>query len=80
MQNEGIVFSQGERVGDELVQLGLAQPHRRLHVTPGLLLAQNVGDVIGTEGACGVSLLYRGGNCLRAVIANQFEQLADLAS
>jgi len=78
LQNESIVFSQGERVRGEFVQLGPAQAHRRLHITSRLLLAQNVGDVIGAEGACIVRFLHRGGNRFRAVIANQFEQLANL--
>ena len=70
--------SQRERVGGEVIQLRLAETNRRLHLAPRILLAQNVGDVIGAKGACGVGFLHRAGNRFRAVVANQFEQFAHL--
>ena len=56
----------------------IAQAQRRLNVAAGLLLAENVGDVVGAEGAGGMSLRQRGGHSVRAVLANQCEQFADL--
>ena len=78
LQDEGVVSSQRERVGGQLIQLRLPEAHRRLHLTPGLLLAQNVGDVIGAEGASCVSFLHRAGDRFRTVVANEFEQFAHL--
>ena len=78
LQDEGIVFSQRERVRGEFIQFGLTQADGRLHVTARLLLAQNVGNVVGAEGACSVGFLHCAGDRFRAVIANQLEQLADL--
>jgi hypothetical protein len=78
LQNEGIVFSQRKRVGGEFVQFQLPEADRRLHLAPCLHLAQNVGNVVGAESAGGMGLLHRGGCGFRSVVANQFEQLADL--
>ena len=44
-----------------------------------LLLPQNVGDIVGPEGACRGSFLYGGGHCLGSVLPDQFEQFGDLA-
>ena len=77
-ENEGIVSSQRERIGGEFVQLRLAEANRRLHLPPRLLLAQNVGDVIGAESAGGVGFLDRAGDRFGAVVADEFEQLAHL--
>ena len=57
---------------------GSFEPQRRLHLAPRLLLAEDVGDVIGAEGARRMGLLHRSGDCLRAIVANQREQFADL--
>ena len=58
---------------------GSLKPQRRLHLAPLLLLAENVGDVIGAEGACGVRFGERGGYRFRAIFTNQSEQFAHLA-
>ena len=73
MQNEGVVSSQRERVGGEVIQLRLAETNWRLHLAPRILLAQNVSDVIGAKGACRVGFLNCTGNRFRAVVANEFE-------
>jgi hypothetical protein len=73
LENEGIVSSQRERVGSEVIQLRLAEANRRLHLASRILLAQNVRDVIGAKGAGRIGLLHRAGDRFRAVVANQFE-------
>ena len=78
MQDEGVVFSQRERVGGEVIQLRLAEANRRLHLARRLLLAQNVGDVVGAKGASRVSFLDRAGYGLGAVVANELEEFAHL--
>lgn len=73
MQNEGVVFGQRERVGSEIVEFRLAQANRRLHLARRLLLAQNVGDIVGPERARRLGLLDGGGYGFRTVVADHFE-------
>ena len=51
-----------------------------LGITRRLLLTQEVGHIIGTEGAGGVRFLEGGGNGLWAVIAKQVQEFGELAS
>jgi len=73
LQNEGVISSQREWVGGEVIQLRLAEANWRLHLASRILLAQNVSDVIGPKGACRVGLLNRAGDRFRAVITDEFE-------
>jgi hypothetical protein len=73
LQDEGVISSQREWVGGEVVQLRLTEANRWLYLAPRILLAENVGDVIGAEGACRVSSLDRARYGLRAVVANEVE-------
>ena len=43
------MFEQGQRIGGEVVQSRVAQSQGRLCLSWGLLLAQDVGNVIGAE-------------------------------
>jgi hypothetical protein len=63
-----------------LVQFGIAELQRRLRIPRRELLAQQIGHVIGSEGA-GIERLLKG-SCygFGAVLANQLENLSDLAS
>ena len=54
------------------------QTQWRLNVTTRLLLAEDVGDVVWSEGLCRICLLQRGGDSFRPVIANQFQKLTNL--
>jgi hypothetical protein len=72
-KNESVVFGQRQRVGGQLVQRGIAQLERRLHIAPLLLLAEDVGDLIGSKGARGVCFGDRGSHGLRAILANEDE-------
>ena len=56
----------------------ISEPQRRLHIAPLLLLAEDVGDVIGAEGACGMRFGQRSGDGFRAIFTDQREQFADL--
>ena len=54
MKNESVVFGQRQRIGGEFVQFRVFEAKRRLHGSRRLLLAEDVGDVIGAEGAAGM--------------------------
>jgi len=73
LQDEGIVFGQRQGISDQFIQLRLAESERRLNFPAQLLLAKNVGDVIGTEGARRVSFLQGAGNCFPSIVTNQGE-------
>ena len=79
MKNEGVVVGQGNRIGGEVIQLGLFEAEPRLNLAPGLLLAQNVGDVIGAERSSGMRFAERLGNGFGSVLPNQIHQFAHLA-
>src|SRR5262249_61992797 len=51
VENEGVILQQRERVGGEIVQPWVAQAEGRLCLSRRLLLAKNVGHVVGAEGA-----------------------------
>ena len=70
-KNESVVFGQRERIGGEFVQRRVFETQRRLHLAPLLLLAENVGDVVGAERACGMRLGKRGRYGFRSVFTNQ---------
>jgi len=62
-----------------LVQLGIAELQRRLRIPRRELLPQQIGHVIGSEGAGVKRLLKSSGHGFRAVLPNQLEKLGDLA-
>ena len=78
MQNESIVLGQGKWIGGQLIKSRIFQTQRRLNISAGLLLRQNVGDVIGAESTGRVSLRQGLSNGIRTVVADEREQLADL--
>lgn len=49
-----------------------------MHVAPHLLLAKNVGNVVGSEGTRAVRLNECSRDSVRAVFTNEREQFADL--
>jgi hypothetical protein len=63
-----------------LIESRIVQTQRWLDIPAGLLLTKNVGDVIGAESAGRMSFSKRGSDSIRAVFANQGEQLAHLTS
>jgi len=50
MKDESVVFEQGQRIGGQVVQRGIVKAQGRLRVARRLLLAQDVGNVVGAEG------------------------------
>lgn len=78
MQNESVVLSKGKRIGGEFVQRRIAQPQWGLHLAPLLLLAQDIGDVVGAKSARGVGFGDGGGDRCGAIFTNQGKQFADL--
>ena len=71
MKNESVVLGERKRIGGEFVQRRISETQRRLHVAPLLLLAEDVGDVIGAESSCGMRFGECGGYCLGSVFTNQ---------
>ena len=67
MQNESVVLQQRQRIGRQLIEARIPQPHRRLFAARALLLAKDVGNILGAEGVCLVRLGHRTGDGIRAV-------------
>ena len=79
MKNEGVVFGQRERVGDEFVQRRIFEAKGRLNFAALLLLTEDVAEVIGSESTRGVGLRDSRRDRFRPIFTNQHEDLADLA-
>ena len=78
MEDEGVVFKQRQRIGSEFVQQGITQNQRRLRATWGLLLPQDVGDIVGAESARRGSFFDRASHGFWPVLADEFEQFRQL--
>ena len=79
MQEESVVVGQRQRIGGQFVELRVLETERRLQVTRPLLLAQDIGDVVGAESAGGMSFAQSGGDGFWSILPNQRQQFADLA-
>src|SRR5687767_2149299 len=73
-ENESVIFQQRDGIGHEFVQAWIAQLERRLRTPRRLLLAQNVGHIIGAECAGRSCLLDGGGYGLGTILPDQFQQ------
>ena len=62
-----------------MIQLRIAKPERWLQFTRRLHLVQKMGDVIGSEGACGEGFFQGGGELFRPISAGEFQELVQLA-
>ena len=78
-ENESVIRQQGHRIGHQFVPLRVAQFQRWLRVAGCLLLSDEVRHIRGPirAGRCG--FLQRIGHHVRSILANQFQQLRDLA-
>jgi hypothetical protein len=74
IEDEGVVVEQGQRIGGELIQLGIAEPERWLRFTRRLHLAQEMGDVVGAEGPGGESFLEGASDFAGVVSAEQVKE------
>jgi hypothetical protein len=79
LQNESVIFQQRQRISRQFIQSCIPQPHRRLFAARALLLAKDVGNILGAKGVRLVRLGDRAGDCIRAVLAHQLEQFGNLA-
>ena len=61
-----------------MVQPGILEANGRLHISGRSLLAQDVGDVIGAEGACSGGLIDGLRDRLRTVVTDQIVEFGDL--
>ena len=61
-----------------MIQSRIFQLQRRLNITAGLLLAEDVGDIVGAESAGGMRFFKGGGHGIGAIVADESEQLAHL--
>ena len=66
-------MQQRQRVGGQIVQAWVAQAEGRLCLSRRLLLAKNVGHIVGAERAGRGSLLDGIGHWFRSVLADQFQ-------
>ena len=78
MEDEGVIFEQRQGVCSEFVQQRIAQNQRRLWAPRRLLLAQDIGNVIGTEGAGGRSLFNSGRHGFGSILTDEFQQFCEL--
>jgi hypothetical protein len=78
-KNESVVSGQRKRVGGEFVQRRIFEVELRLNFAAVLLLAENVANVIGSEGARSMSFRNGRRDGFRTIFTNEFEYLADLA-
>src|SRR6516165_1930632 len=79
-ENEGVVFQQRDGVGGQLVEQRIAQPQRWLGPSRRTLLAQDVGDVVGTESSGRGSFFDSASDVFRAILPHQFQKLRDLSA
>ena len=79
MEDEGVIVEQGQRIGGEFVQQRIPQNQRRLRAARRLLLAEDVGYVVGAKGMCRGSLFYGARHSSRSVLTDEFEQFGQLA-
>ncbi|HLI84373.1 MAG TPA: hypothetical protein VKV17_10670 [Bryobacteraceae bacterium] len=74
IKDESVILQQGQRIGNQLIQVRIAEPNRWLYLSWGLLLAQDAGDVIGAECAGSGSFGDCVGHRLGTVLADQIQQ------
>ncbi len=79
VEDEGVVIQQRQGIGDQLVQLRIAELQRWLGIARRELLPQEIGNVIGSIGVRDRCPLKSPGHCLGAVLPDQLEQFCDLA-
>ena len=77
-KNESIVGQQRKWIGDQIVQPWITQVNRWLLTARALLLAQDVGHIVGAEGTGGGGFCDSNRHGLGSVLTDQFEQLGDL--
>jgi len=73
MENETVVVQQRQGIGDQIIQPRILEAQCGLHLAAHLLLAQEVGDIVGAECAGSVGFAERGSHCLGPIFANQRE-------
>ncbi len=71
-------MQQGQRIGGQIVQPWVAQTKGRLSLSGSLLLAQNVGNVIGAESVGRGSFLDGAGHRFWSILADKFQQVGEL--
>jgi hypothetical protein len=79
LKNESIVGQQRQRIGRQFIQPRIAETKRRLRPARCLLLTEDVGDVVGAEGASSIGFGDGAGNCIRSILPDQFQQFVQLA-
>src|SRR3984957_18038835 len=79
-ENEGVVFQQRDGIGNKVVEHRIAEPERWLRAARRPLLAQDIGDIVSTEGPGGSRLFDGDGHVLRTVLPYQFQQFRYLTA
>src|SRR5471030_2196747 len=71
-EDKSVIFKQRDGLGYECVQARISQLQWRLRASWGLLLAQNVGDVVGAKSSCPSRFLDCARNWFGPILAYQF--------
>lgn len=71
MQNETVVVDERQGIGGQIIQVRILKAQRWLDLTASLLLAKEVGDVIGAKRAGGMSFAESGRYQIRPIFPNQ---------
>ena len=80
MENETVIVKQRQGIGSQIIQARILEAQCGLHLPAHLLLAKEVGDVVGAKCAGGVSFAESRSHCVRSIFPHQRQQLADLSS
>src|SRR5690242_15605219 len=72
IKNESNVGKQRQRIGDKYVQPRIEETKRWLRPPRRLLLAEDVGNVVGAEGASGIGFGDGAGHCIWSILPDQF--------
>jgi hypothetical protein len=78
VKNESVIGQQRKGIGNQIPQLRISQRYRWLGPPRRLLLANDIGNVVGTQCTCRRCFFNRTRHDVGPVLANEFEQLGDL--
>ena len=73
MENETVIVQQRQGIGRQIIQARILEAQCGLHFPAHLLLAKEVGDIVGAESAGGVGFAESSSYCLGSIFANQRE-------
>lgn len=72
-ENETVIVDKRQGIGGQFIQPRILETQRWLYLATHLLLAKEVGDVVGAECAGGVRLAESRSHGVRSVFPNQHQ-------